>query len=130
MAREPFQYAVVRIVPRVEREEFVNAGVILFCRTLRFLEALVHLDEARLRALAPDVELAGMAEHLRAITRIAEGDAGAGPVAGFPQSERFGWLVAPSSTMIQTSPTHTGLCEDPRECLERLFATLVLAPER
>lgn len=129
MAREPFQYAVIRVVPRVEREEFVNAGVIVFCRTRGFLGAKVHLDEGRLAALAPGTDLAGVREHLDAIVRIAAGEPGAGPVAALSQSERFGWLVAPSSTVIQTSAPHSGLCEDPQSCLDRLLETLVLAPD-
>jgi Protein of unknown function (DUF3037) len=121
----PFQYAIVRVVPRVERGECVNAGVVLFCRPRRYLEARVELDEARLRALAPDADLDAVHAHLDALRRIAAGDAAAGAIAALPASERFHWLVAPSSTMIQCSPVHTGLTDDPEEELERLLAQLV-----
>jgi len=121
----PFQYAIVRVVPQVERGETVNAGVVLFCRPRRFLAARVELDEARLRALAPDLELDAVRGHLDALRRIAAGDAEAGPIAALPASERFHWLVAPSSTMIQCSPVHTGLTDDPEGELERLLARLV-----
>jgi hypothetical protein len=122
---EPFQYAIVRVMPRVERGECVNAGVVLFCRSRRFLEARVELDEARLRALAPDVDLAAVHAHLDALRRIAAGDTGAGAIAALPASERFHWLVAPSSTIIQCSPVHTGLTDDPEGEIERLLAQLV-----
>jgi hypothetical protein len=121
----PFQYAIVRVVPRVERGECVNAGVVLFCRPRRFLEARVELDEARVRALAPDVDLDAVRGHLDALHRIAAGDAAAGAIAALPASERFHWLVAPSSTMIQCSPVHTGLTDDPSGELERLLEQLV-----
>ncbi|MDE3129743.1 MAG: DUF3037 domain-containing protein [Acidobacteriota bacterium] len=127
MAPEPFQYAVLRVVPRVEREEFINVGVIVFCRTRRFLRARVALDPRRIRALAPDVDLAAVQEHLDARVRVAAGDADAGPLAALSQSERFHWLVAPSSTMIQTSPVHSGLGDDPEAVLDRLFSELVPA---
>jgi hypothetical protein len=122
---EPFQYAVLRVVPRVEREEFVNVGVIVFCRTRRFLRARVSLDARRIQALARDVEVEAVQQHLEARVRVAAGDPGAGPIAALPQSERFHWLVAPSSTMIQTSSVHSGLCDDPEAVLDRLFAQLV-----
>jgi Protein of unknown function (DUF3037) len=121
----PFQYAIVRVVPRVERGECVNAGVVLFCRPRRFLEARVALDDARLRALAPDVDLDAVRGHLDALRRIAAGDLAAGAIAALPASERFHWLVAPSSTIIQCSPVHTGLTDDPEAELERLLAQLV-----
>ena len=125
MAPEPFQYAVLRVVPRVEREEFVNVGVIVFCRTRGFLRARVALDPRRIRTLAPDIDLETVREHLDARVRVAAGDPGAGPIAALPQSERFHWLVAPSSTIIQTSSVHSGLCDEPEAVLERLFAQLV-----
>jgi hypothetical protein len=121
----PFQYAIVRVVPRVERGECVNAGVVLFCRPRRFLGARVELDEARLRALAPDVDLDAVHAHLDALRRIAAGDHAAGAIAALPASERFHWLVAPSSTIIQCSAVHTGLTDDPEGELERLMAQLV-----
>ena len=121
----PFQYAIVRVVPRVERGECVNAGVVLFCRPRRFLAARVALDEGRLRALTPEVDLDAVRGHLDALCRIAAGDPDAGPIAALPESERFHWLVAPSSTIIQCSPVHTGLSEDPAGELEHLMARLV-----
>lgn len=128
MAPEPFQYAVLRIVPRVEREEFVNAGVILFCRTRRYLAARIEVDGARLAALAGPTGLEGVREHLETLARIAAGDPEAGPIAQLPQSERFHWLVAPSSTVIQPSPVHSGLSDDPARTLDHLVASLVLPP--
>jgi Protein of unknown function (DUF3037) len=124
-APSAFAYAIVRVVPRVERGERINVGVVLYSRQHDFLGALVALDEVRLAALAPDVSPGEVRSHLEAIVRVAAGDAEAGPIAALPQSERFGWLVAPSSTIIQTSEVHTGLCGDPAQVLERLFAKLV-----
>ncbi|HVU45739.1 MAG TPA: DUF3037 domain-containing protein [Terracidiphilus sp.] len=115
-----FDYAIVRVVPRVEREEFINAGVIVFCLEKRYLDARIRLDESRLKALWPEVDVALVREHLSAIPRICAGDASAGPIAGLSQRERFHWLVAARSTMIQTSPTHTGLCEGTEDLLDRL----------
>ncbi len=123
--RDPFSYAIVRIVPRVERGEQINAGVILYCRQRDFLAGLVALDDSRLRALDADVSAQEVREHLNAIVRVAEGDPAAGPIAAMPSSERFGWLVAPSSTVIQTSEVHTGLTADPATTLEALFRELV-----
>ena len=125
MPPSPFQYAIVRVVPHVERGECLNAGVVLFCRARRFLEARIALDEARVRAVAPAADLATLRGHLDALCRIAAGDPAAGPMAALPASERFHWLVAPSSTVIQSSPVHTGLTDDPAEELERLVARLV-----
>jgi Protein of unknown function (DUF3037) len=123
--RFEFAYAVLRVVPRVERGECFNAGVVLFCRRRRFLAARVELDERRLAALAPDADADAVRTHLEALARIAAGDPAGGRVAALEPSERFGWLVAPSSTVIQPSPVHTGLCEEPAEMLDRLFAELV-----
>jgi hypothetical protein len=115
-----FDYAIVRVVPRVEREEFINAGVIVFCLEKRYLDARIRLDEARLKALWPEVDMALVREHLSAISRICAGDPEAGPIAELSLRERFHWLVAARSTMIQTSPTHTGLCEGTEDLLDRL----------
>jgi hypothetical protein len=123
--RSEFQYALLRVVPRVERGEQINAGVVLFARRLGFLEARVRLDGERLRALAPDVDPAPLARQLDAIARVAAGDPSAGPIARLPPSERFAWIVAPSSTAIQPSPVHMGLCGEPAETLERLFSEMV-----
>jgi hypothetical protein len=124
-ARFPFEYAVVRVVPHVEREEFVNAGIVLMSRPRRFLAARVGLDEERLRALAPDSDPNDVRPHLAVIERIAAGDPDAGPIARLSMPERFHWLVAPSSTVIQPSPVHTGLTDDPAATLDHLFGTLV-----
>ncbi len=128
MSRDPFQYAVIRVVPRIDRGEFLNVGVILFCRTRGYLEARIELDEARLAMLAPHAELEGLVEQLEALARVAAGAPDAGPIAELSQSERFHWLVAPSSTVVQTSPVHSGLCEDPGTTLDHLVQSLVLAP--
>ena len=128
--RDPFSYAILRIVPSIERGERFNAGVVLFCRQRDFLEAKVALDKERLNALAPDVSAEEVHGHLEALVRVARGDADAGPMAAMPPSERFGWLVAPSSTMIQPSEVHTGLCEDPSQTLEALFRELVEPQQR
>jgi hypothetical protein len=121
----PFQYAIIRVVPRVDRGECLNAGVVLLCRPQRFLAAKVGLSHERLRALAPGVDPLSLETHLAAIERIARGDADAGPIGRLGQGERFHWLVAPSSTVIQPSEVHTGLCVDPAVELEHLFTTLV-----
>jgi Protein of unknown function (DUF3037) len=123
--RSQFQYAIIRVVPRVERGECLNAGVVMLCRPRRFLAAKVGLDEARLRAIAPGADPATILPHLAAIERIAAGDPSAGPIAVLTAVERFHWLVAPSSTVIQPSEVHTGLCEDPAEELEHLYERLV-----
>jgi Protein of unknown function (DUF3037) len=120
-----FQYAIIRVVPDVERGECLNAGVILLCRPRRFLAARVKLDEAKLRALAPDADPATILPHLAAIERIAAGDPTAGAMARLGQGERFHWLVAPSSTVIQASEVHTGICDDPAAELDHLFGRLV-----
>jgi hypothetical protein len=126
--RNVFQYAIVRVVPRVERGECLNVGVVLLCREQRYLGARVTLDERRLAAFAPDLDAATVRPHLEAIERIATGDPTAGPVARLGQAERFHWLVAPSSTIIQPSEVHTGLTDDPASELEHLVATLVDLP--
>jgi hypothetical protein len=120
-----FQYAIIRVVPRVERGECLNVGVVLLCRPRRFLGARIALDVGRLAAFAPDLDPAILRPHLDAVERIARGDPGAGPIARLGVAERFHWLVAPSSTMIQKSEVHTGLCDDPAVELEHLVVTLV-----
>jgi hypothetical protein len=124
--RSPFAYAVIRVVPHVERGESMNAGVVLLCRPQRFLAASVELDEARLRALAPDCDATEIRRHLEAIPRIAAGDRDAGPIAALSQAERFHWLVAPASTVVQPGDVHTGMTADPAETLDHLFARMVL----
>jgi hypothetical protein len=123
--RSPFQYAIVRVVPRIERGECFNAGVILFCRPRRFLAADVALDVRRLLALAPDADPAVVRAHLDVIAAVAAGDPRGGPIAALPRHERFHWLVSPSSTIIQPSEVHTGLSDDPAAELRHLFETLV-----
>jgi Protein of unknown function (DUF3037) len=123
--RSPFQYAIVRVLPRVDRGECLNVGVILLCRPRRYLGARIVLDERRLAGFAPDLDPATIRPHLDAIERIAAGDPTAGPIAQLEPAERFHWLVSPSSTIIQPSAVHTGLCEDPATELDHLVATLV-----
>lgn len=121
-----FDYAVVRVVPRVERGEYVNAGVIVFCLEQRFLAARVVVDERRLRALWPEIDVELVRRHLEAIPKIAAGDASAGPIAKLGLRERFHWLVSPRSTIIQVSPVHTGLCEEgPQDAMEALEKRLL-----
>jgi len=126
LTRNSFEYAVFRVVPRVERQEFVNAGVVLYCKGQNYLESRIHLDRPRVLALCPDVDLELVCQHLEAIPKVCAGLPEAGPVAALSARERFRWLVAPRSTVIQVSPVHSGLCEDPAEALETLFQKLVL----
>jgi hypothetical protein len=130
-ARSPFSYAILRVVPRIERGERFNAGVVVFCRQLGFLGAKVELDAQRLAALAPAASADEVLAHLEALVNVAAGEPGAGAIAELPPSERFGWLVAPSSTIIQPSEVHTGLTDDPIATLEALFRELVepVAPD-
>ena len=123
--RSPYQYAIVRVVPHVERGESINAGVVLLCRSRGYIGAVTFLDEARLRALAPDADIRTIRAHLDAIERVARGDPDGGPIARSSIAERFHWLVAPASTIIQPSPVHTGLTDDPATELDRLLADLV-----
>ncbi|WP_027008187.1 DUF3037 domain-containing protein [Conexibacter woesei] len=122
---DAFAYAIWRVVPSVERGEAVNVGVVVFCRRRRFLKALVQVDEQRLRALAPDLDVAAVAQHLDGLVRVADGDPSAGAIATMDQSDRFGFLTATSSTIVQASPIHTGFCDDPEATLQRLFRRLV-----
>src|SRR5579884_1877112 len=124
-AVKPFSYAIYRLVPHLERGERLNVGVVVFCRPLDFLAARTHLDEARAAALWPDLDLDAVRPHLAAIERIAAGDPAGGPVAALDATARFHWLSAPSSTIIQPSAVHTGVCGDPPAQLERLFESLV-----
>ena len=121
----PYDYAVFRVVPRVKREEFVNVGVIVSCPAKDFLDARVELDEQRLAALDSTLDIESIRAHLATIPSICAGGAQAGPIGQLSQRERFHWLVAPRSTTIQTSPVHTGRCEDPNEVLEHLLNTMV-----
>jgi hypothetical protein len=127
-ALSSFDYAIVRVVPRVEREELVNAGVILFCLERDFLAARVEVNEPRLRALWPEIDVELLRQHLEAIPRICAGGPDAGPIGRLSLRERFHWLVAPRSTIIQVSPVHAGLCESPERTLDELFRQMVLVP--
>jgi Protein of unknown function (DUF3037) len=126
-ARKAFQYAVLRVVPDIERGEQINVGVVVYSPERKFLGARVHVDAARIRALAPDLDLAALERHLAALVAIADGSADGGPLAELPPSERFGALTAPSSTIVQPSEVHTGVCEDGANELDELFERLVLA---
>ncbi len=123
--RSPYQYAIVRVVPRVERGEFLNAGIVLLCRSRAYIGAATMLDEGRFRALAPAADVEAIRAHLGAIQRVARGDTDGGPIAALSIAERFHWLVAPASTVIQASPVHVGLTEDPAGELERLMDAFV-----
>ena len=127
-ALNSYDYAIVRVVPCVERGECINVGVILFCRTRRFLGALISLDTQRLLALFPAIDIDAVRSHLDSIPFVCAGSAEAGPIGQFSQSERFHWLVSPRSTIVQTSPVHSGLCSDPAAALEHLMQTMVLLP--
>lgn len=121
-----FDYAILRVVPRVERQEFINAAVIAYCPERRYLDARVHLDPARLTALWPDADIELIRDHLNAIPRICAGDTTAGPIARLTQRERFHWLISPRSTIIQPSPVHTGVCDETDQLLDRLAKQFLL----
>jgi hypothetical protein len=123
--RHSFDYAVVRVVPRVERGEFLNAGVILFSSTAAYLCARIELDRERLLALAPDIDLGLVEGHLDVIPKVCAGGADAGPIGSLSQRQRFHWLVAPRSTILQTSPVHSGVHHDVEAALQGLFERLV-----
>jgi hypothetical protein len=125
--REPFEYAVLRVSPRVERGETINVGVVLFCRTRRFLAVRAELGErqmAALEAMAPGVDLEAVRAHLASIRAIVDGESSAGPIAALAAPERFRWVTSPSSTIIQPSDVHGGLTEDPRASLDELYEKL------
>jgi hypothetical protein len=126
--RHVFDYALVRVVPRVERGEFVNAGVILFSSTAGYLQSRIELDRARLQALAPSIDVAAVESYLEIIPKICAGGGDAGSIGELPQRARFHWLVAPRSTIIQTSPVHSGVHEDLDAALAGLFEKLVKIP--
>ena len=124
-----YDYAVVRVVPRVEREEFVNVGVIVSCPKKEFLQARIEIDETRLKALDPTIDLDAIRTHLASIPVICAGGSQAGTIGRLSRRERFDWLVAPRSTTIQTSKVHTGRCTDPATLLEHLMETMVRVPQ-
>lgn len=121
-----FEYAVIRVVPRVEREEFINVGVILYCPGLKYLNALHQLDTEKLRALCSATDPHELERYLQALTAICAGKAAGGPIGQLPLASRFRWLTATRSSVVQTSKVHPGLCTDPKETLLRLFTQLVL----
>lgn len=127
-ARSSFDYAVIRVVPRVERGEHINAGVILFCLEKDFLKARIEVNEPRLRALWPEIDLDLVRRHLEAIPKICDGAPDAGPIGRLSLRERFHWLVAPRSTIIQVSPVHAGLCDHPERAIDDLFQKAVRLP--
>ena len=126
--RSSFDYAIVRVMPRVERGEQLNAGIILYCRALDFLAARIALDRARLIALDPTVDADEIERALALIALQCSGDARSGPIGQLPQAERFHWLTSPRSTVTQTSPVHSGLSDDPAATLYDLVEKLVLPP--
>jgi Protein of unknown function (DUF3037) len=123
--RYTYDYAIIRVVPRVEREEFINVGVIVSCPARGFLEARIELDEQRLMALDATLDVESIRTHLATIPTIGTGGEQAGPIGQLSQRERFHWLIAPRSTIIQTSPVHTGWCKNPTAMLEHLLNTMV-----
>jgi len=124
-AEHTYDYAIVRVVPRVERGERINVGVILSCVDVDFLEARIEMDEARLLALDPSIDLEAIRSGLATIPAVCAGGAEAGPIGGLPPRDRFRWLVSPRSTIIQMSPVHTGRTADPAAAIERLLLTMV-----
>jgi hypothetical protein len=121
-----FEYAVIRVVPRVEREEFVNVGVVLLCNKQKFLKTIIQLNDERLNALCPELDHTALQEHIHSFELICRGGADSGPIGQLPLAERFRWLTAARSTMVQTSHVHPGLCTDPAQTLQHLFEQLVL----
>lgn len=126
--RDLFEYAVLRVVPSATRDESVNVGVLVYCQQRDFLDCAWHVDEARLRALAPDLDVDGVRAQLEAVGRVCAGGEAAGPAGGRPPGERFRWLVAPRSTVVRPGPVHTGLTPDVAAEPARLLACLVLLP--
>lgn len=124
-ATSSYDYAIIRVVPFVERGECINIGVIVFCRTQRFLDMLVHFDEQRLRAFAPTLDLGFVQRQVETLVQVCHGGDGSGPIGQLSQAERFHWLVSPRSTVIQVSPVHCGVCSDPASRLRRLLEELV-----
>ncbi len=123
--RASYDYAIIRVVPRVEREEFMNVGVILFCRTLRFLDARIELNHARLTAFAPDIDPNEVQQHLDLIPLICKSKLKKDEIGQWNQAQRFHWLTAPRSAIIQASAVHSGWCEEPSVALERLVERMV-----
>ena len=120
-----YEYAVIRVLPRVEREEFINVGVMLYCQSMEYLRAECSIDEQRLASFAAGNDLTEVREHLVSVCRISSGSEDSGPIGKMSLGERFRWLTAPRSTVVQTSPVHTGFTNDPDETLKKLLAQLV-----
>ncbi len=120
-----YDYVVIRVVPKVEREEFINAGVILFCKEKKFLRSLIELDEDKLKLLNKDIDIDMVKSHLKAIEDISAGKENAGSISKLSRAERFQWLASPKSTIIQTSAVHSGYCTDPSETLEHLVKVMI-----
>jgi hypothetical protein len=121
-----FEYAIIRIVPRVEREEFLNVGIILYCKDLKFLDTRYTINKERINILCAEVDCNEVEEHLQSFEKISKGEKDGGPIAALDIASRFRWLTATRSTIIQTSKVHPGFCEDPQETLEKLYSQLVL----
>ncbi|SIQ15475.1 DUF3037 domain-containing protein [Solilutibacter tolerans] len=127
-ALDTYDYAVIRVVPRVERGEFINAGILLSRQQPAFLQARIHLDEARVLALDPSADIEMIRRHLDAIPAICAGAIGSGPIGQLPLRARFHWLTATRSSIIQTSPVHSGQCTQPDVAIEHLLTRMVLPP--
>jgi hypothetical protein len=127
--RYAFDYAVIRLVPRVERGECVNIGVVLLCRQCGYLGMRLAPDPARIQALWPDVDIEVIDRQLDGLRQVCDGDPSGGPIAQLSQAERFHWIVSPASTVIQPSPVHSGLCDDPEDALDTLMAEMVFPPQ-
>lgn len=121
-----FEYAIIRVVPRVEREEFLNVGVVLYCKDLKFLDTIITINRQRLHALCGETDCNEIEDHLSAFNKISKGEADGGPIAGLDLPSRFRWLTATRSTVVQTSKVHPGFCNDPKQMLEKLHQQLVL----
>lgn len=121
-----FEYAIIRVVPKVEREEFVNVGVILYCGPLNFLQSRIQLNESRIRAFCKEVEMNELREYILTFERISMGGKNSGPIGALSMAERFRWLTATRSTMVQTSNVHPGITDNPEKVLERLFVQHVI----
>ena len=125
-ATSSYDYAIIRIVPLVERGECINIGVIVFCRTQRFLDMLIHFDQERLSAFAPGLDFSSVQQQIEHLLQVCRGSHASGPIGQLSQAERFHWIVSPRSTIIQISPVHSGICSDPASTLQNLLEKLVL----
>jgi hypothetical protein len=121
-----FEYAVIRAVPRVEREEFLNVGIILYCRSKRFLECMYKIDKEKLQVLCPTLECGYVDGNLQSFENICKGEKTDSPISSLDAASRFRWLTATRSTIVQTSKVHPGFCKEPKETLQKLFEQLVL----